>query len=664
MLKRCSFLLIVLLVAISTPAFSQWQAVGPFGGNARALAYDPSNPDHLLLGSGAGALFESVDGGQHWNHFAQIGSGHDLMLKNIAFDPSHTSTIYVVGWSLTGTGGGFFVTRDAGRAWSEPAGLLGKSIQALAVAESDPRILVAASLDGVYRSTDRGDTWERITPVGHPDLKNFESVAIDPHDPKIIYAGTWHLPWKTTDGGASWHNIKQGLIDDSDVFSIILGHSNSRTVFASACSGIYKSENGGDLFHKVQGIPSSARRTLVLQQDTADANVVYAGTTEGLWKTTDGGKVFKLITPPNYILNDVMVDPRDEKRVLIATDRGGVFISNDAGASFHASNEGFSQRQITALLADVAHPGDLYAGVLNDKEFGGVFRSHLGRWSQLSDGLGGRDVFDLAEAPDGKLVAATNHGLYVLGAKSQSWEASKNLGSAKAAAPIAAARTAAKGKSVRPVAAPATPHATFEGRASAVAMGSHHWYAATEAGVLVSENEGASWSGGAVDGEKEFFAVSAHERRVVAATLRGVWESNDQAAHWSRLPLPEWVTRVYAVTVADDGTLWIGTREGALRWTRKSEGSPEWEHVLNGLPPREILTIRAEGRRLVAGATGSKTVYVSRDEGQSWKAEPAAGVEVTGAVLQGDTLYVTTRHHGVLVRESGAAGTSLRPGGQ
>jgi len=49
-----------------------------------------------------------------------------------------------------------------------------------------------------------------------------ESLAIDPTDPDVVYAGTWHLPWKTTDGGKTWSNIKQGIIDDSDVFSIII----------------------------------------------------------------------------------------------------------------------------------------------------------------------------------------------------------------------------------------------------------------------------------------------------------------------------------------------------------------------------------------------------------------------------------------------------------
>ena len=64
-----------------------------------------------------------------------------------------------------------------------------------------------------------------------------------PVDPQVIYAGTWHLPWKTTDGGAHWKNMKQGIIDDSDVFSIMVDPKQPQVVYASACSGIYKSED-------------------------------------------------------------------------------------------------------------------------------------------------------------------------------------------------------------------------------------------------------------------------------------------------------------------------------------------------------------------------------------------------------------------------------------
>jgi hypothetical protein len=181
--------------------------------------------------------------------------------------------------------------------------------------------------------------------------------------------------------------------------------------------------------------------------------------------------------------------------------------------------------------------------------------------------------------------------------------------------------------------------------------------------VLASGNEGASWSGGPVDGVRDFVSVSAHEQAVAAASLDGVWLSSDEAAHWSRLPLPAWVTRIYSVSLTGDGALWLGTREGALRWTGKVPGSGTWEHVLNGLPGREVPAIRDEGGALLAVATGSQTAYVSRNQGQSWEAEPGAGFEVTGAIMQGETLYITTRHHGVLVRESGAA-ADLRPDGK
>ncbi len=58
----------------------------------------------------------------------------------------------------------------------------------------------------------------------------------------------------------------------------------------------------------------------------------------------------------------------------------------------------------------------LYAGVLNDKEFGGVFISHdAGQtWKQISDGLDGRDVFVLRQAADNSLIAGTDHGIFAL----------------------------------------------------------------------------------------------------------------------------------------------------------------------------------------------------------------------------------------------------------
>src|SRR5260370_41828052 len=128
-----------------------------------------------------------------------------------------------------------------------------------------------------------------------------------------------------------------------------------------AGTGRYKSVEGEDLFQKVQGIPSTARRPRVLMQYPVHLNIVFAGTTEGLWRTTDSGKAWVRAAGPEVIVNDVFVDPTDSNRMLLATDRGGVLASNDGGFSFTPSNKGFSARQITSYLGDAQRPATIYA---------------------------------------------------------------------------------------------------------------------------------------------------------------------------------------------------------------------------------------------------------------------------------------------------------------
>ncbi len=94
---------------------------------------------------------------------------------------------------------------------------------------------------------------------------------------------------------------------------------------------------------------------------------------------------FKRLTGPDVIVNDVFIDPRDSNHLLLATDRGGVLVSTDAGATFAASNEGISGRKVTALLVDRDNPMRLFAGVVNDKNYGGAFVSTDGgaAWQQI-----------------------------------------------------------------------------------------------------------------------------------------------------------------------------------------------------------------------------------------------------------------------------------------
>jgi len=398
--------LVIGLVGSTSLWAGQWAVSGPDGGDVRSLTYDPNNPDRIFLGTSTGVVFVSNNGGHDWSRFAHLGTGDDYVLDHIALSPHHSNIMYVSAWSIQSQQAGeMFRTRDGGKTWQTLPGMHGKSIRAMAMAASDSNILVTGALDGVFRSKDGGDSWERISPANHADIKNIESIAVDPKDPNVVYAGTWHLAWKTADGGANWQHINKGMIDDSDVFSIIVDHSNPSNVFASACSGIYKSVTAGDQFQKIQGIPFSARRTRVLHQDPSNPNIVYAGTTEGLWKTMDLGKTWKRVSNPEVVVNDVYIDPRNSQHVLLATDRSGVMASNDGASTWTASNHGYTHRFVTSIVADHKDPNTVYVGVVNDREWGGVFYSHDGgeHWLQKSAGLGGKDVFTLKQGSNGTL---------------------------------------------------------------------------------------------------------------------------------------------------------------------------------------------------------------------------------------------------------------------
>ena len=622
--------LLPLVLLLRTAGAVAWLPFGPDGGDARSFASDPSDPSHLYLGTADGWIYESRDGGAAWKRLALIGRRDDLVLDHIVVDPTEPKHVLVSTWALGKPDGGLYVSRDGGVSWTDAEDLKGQSVLSLAEAPSDPKVFVAGTLEGVYRSADGGGHWALISPAASRELHEVESVAIDPVDPQVIYAGTWHLPWKTADGGQTWSNIKDGIIDDSDVFSIIVDPKKPQTVFASACSGIYKSENAGTLFHKIQGIPSTARRTRVLKQSTQDLNTVFAGTTEGLFRTEDAGTNWSRMTDPNVIVNDVWIDPTDGTHVLLATDREGILTSRDGGVSFESSNKGFAARQVSSYAALTERPGTVFVGVVNDKEFGGVFESETGglSWFQRSAGLDGRDVFSLAEAPDGVLLAGTAHGIFRL--ENDVWVRSDVQGGTPApkpaeapvkptmrAAPVKPSAqttkgtlrnrpTAVKAGGQRGAATTAATKAakevkvrsTAEHRASRVVSGraaavprpappkvldggafefARHgdtMYAATVDGLLVSGDAGKSWKPSPGLPAKEWRYVAVAKGALAVADLKSLMRSTDDGGNWTAIDLPSGLTQVGAMAVDDSGTVWVGGLEGLYF---VPSGATEWQ---------------------------------------------------------------------------------------
>ncbi len=687
-----------------------WLPFGPDGGDARRIVADPADPAHLYLGTTTGWIYESHDTGANWKRLARVGKRDDLVLDNIVVDEHDPKHLLVGAWVLDRPDGGMYISFDGGRSWVSQAEMRGQSVRSLAQAASDPKTLVAGTLKGVFRSTDGGARWKQISPLDSTEIHEVESVAIDPQDPNVIYAGTWHLPWKTTDGGDHWANIKEGIIEDSDVFSIIVDPEKPKVVYASACSGIYKSEDAGELFHKVQGIPSTARRTRVLQQDPNNLKVVFAGTTEGLWRTDDAGETWNRLTGPEVIVNDVEIDKADSKRVMIATDRGGVFASDDGGDTFHSSNAGFSARQITAIHRDVNRPARVLVGVVNDKEWGGIFESANGglNWRQLSEGLAGRDVFSLGQAPDGTMLAGTAHGIYRLDPASETWtrvtaapasaasETPRMAIGTRSAIPVhryqstAALRRAranetpaqrraalkatpararpgahgvpasrrkmtvvAHGKSAparaaraetvakAPAGTPAAPAAAaslppgsaeaasaqaqagatapgaavvetakgFDGAVYGLTTAGDTVLATTSDGLLVSVDDGITWSHAGPEDSAEWRFLAAAKKDVVAASLHTVAYSADAGKSWQPVIVPTGLSQIGAVAVEPSGELWVGGREGVYV---SSDGGNNWTTPTN-LSVSSVNSIYWDAgtdRMLVTTGSYSNVVFV------------------------------------------------------
>jgi len=616
----------------------QWLAVGPDGGDVRSLAFDPRNPDRVFLGTSAGRLYISSDGGASWSRCAHLGSTASMALDHIIVDPADSSIVYVAAWSVESPhgDGDIFRSRDGGQTWETLSDMHGKSVRALALAPADTKTLVAGALDGVFRSRDAGDHWERISPERHLEIRNVEAVAVDPVNPAVIYAGTWHLPWKTEDGGKNWNSIKAGVIDDSDVFSIAVDPANPSVVYLSACSGIYKSMTGGRTFRKIQGIPYSARRTRALLMDPTGSGVLYAGTTEGLWRSADSGATWKRMTAANIIVNAVVVDPRWSSRVLLATDRGGVLASDDGGFRFTASNRGFAHRKIGALLLDRDDPAVMYVGLLNDKEFGGVFVSRdAGRnWTQISAGLAGRDVFALCQTGDGSVIAGTNRGIFQLKQNELQWQP-LNVLQMESGAGAASTASLEFTELTMPV--------------SGLANTPGKWYAATPSGLLASVDSGRIWEKTVPSIAGDLVSVSAEGQVVIAASHHAVAVSIDGGRTWFMPGIPQSVVVINSVSVDRNGGIWLAAREGAFRSLDQGDS---WQRITS-LPITNVASIRFDSENHLILATGadSGNIFESLNKGRSWHSLDS-GWSVHDLLANHGRLVAITTFDGLVVQQT------------
>ena len=117
---------------------------------------------------------------------------------------------------------------------------------ALAIDPKNTSIIYAQTDDSIYKSTDWGGHWSKLT-QDYPGVVGY-SLAIAPSNPSILYSGTNHGVSKTEDGGGAWSH-GQG---PTDPYALAIDSLNASTVFAGTGAGVFKSTDGG-----LTGVPSA-----------------------------------------------------------------------------------------------------------------------------------------------------------------------------------------------------------------------------------------------------------------------------------------------------------------------------------------------------------------------------------------------------------------------
>ena len=587
-----------------------WKPLGPPGGDVHSLAMDPSHPGKLFLGTADGHIFGSQDNGEHWMLLGRTGARQDAVITGITVDPRDSNILFASTRTQDPTaGGGIFRSADSGRTW-RASGLEGQAVRALAIAPSDADILVAGTLDGVYRSRDDGKSWERISPEHHEELRNLDSLAVDPRDPQTIYAGTFHLPWKTTDGGRTWRPVHDGMIDDSDVMSLFIDHATPGRVYAGACSGIYRGD--ADQWEKIQGIPYAARRTYVITQDPQHPDSVFAATSEGLWKTSDAGKTWHRTTSQDWVVNTVVVSSGRAGRVVIGTEQFGVLLSDDGGKHFQDANSGFFHRQILALALDPSNPGRVLAVLANASEPIVATVDGGKTWMPMGPGLRTEQILRVYAAPDAWWASLARGGLMRYNAQKNFWQ---RVGAVDA-------ETAAK-------ASPQRGPRSQKTKASPVQLGqivndmafsSTRWFAATEDGLWESADEGATWSRKPIGALKTLpvrsVRVSSNGDRIWVVSLRGLVFSIDAGKSWGwhDLPLDAGGALSLDVDRSDERTM-VSRAVNGLYISR--DAGKNWRQAGGGLPAIPVQSFTISGN-VFAASMRAGGLYVSADSGHTW----------------------------------------------
>jgi photosystem II stability/assembly factor-like uncharacterized protein len=372
-----------------------------------------SDGNVIYLGS-ASKVFKSTDLGTTWiNVSTGLGKGG---IQALLFDGTDLFA------GAPADAAGVYTSTNGGASW-EPAaaGLpIGKTIRSLISFGAD--VFAGTEGDGIYRSSDHGDSWVK-TDANNPLLAQ-ELVLTFCTTDKALFAGGVNGIYKSTDGGATFQRTLNGFPPNIGVFAWSLTVSGGNIVAAvtvlfspsEALDGIFYSPDNGGIWHQAT-LPIEPTAVTAVASD--GSSLAYAGvfgqssSVKGLYKSTDAGVTWSqrpslnvdierlAAKGSNVLAGDLFAayystdfgeswtfsSPpgncpfgcgiftytfRDNS--IFAGDEAGMFFSMDSGASWIPVNEGFPGCPIPDVEASCADNIYLFSGTGGE----GVWRKLLG----------------------------------------------------------------------------------------------------------------------------------------------------------------------------------------------------------------------------------------------------------------------------------------------
>ncbi|MFC1731543.1 WD40/YVTN/BNR-like repeat-containing protein [candidate division KSB1 bacterium] len=323
-----------------------------------AYAQDTINPDHLST--------------MEWREVGPFRGGRVVAVTGVVGDPN---TYY-----FGGTGSSVWKTTNAGMTWSPVMDNAGtSSVGAVAVSESDHNVVYAgmgehclrgniSHGDGVYKSTDAGETWNH---TGLTESRQIGKIIIHPDNPDIVYVaalGHVYAPpgedrgengvFRTTNGGATWEEVLPAPNETTGAVDMVFDPKNPRIIYATMWevfrtgysmssggpgSGMYKSTDAGTTWKRLEGggLPEGILGRIGIAVAYTNPNVVYAmveADDGGLFRSDDAGNTWQKMNEERnlrqraWYYTHIYADPKSENTVYVLNT--GMYKSIDNGRTF------------------------------------------------------------------------------------------------------------------------------------------------------------------------------------------------------------------------------------------------------------------------------------------------------------------------------------------